>query len=130
MVTCDLPNEVRLMVPWPIALLALFYSVVATMSAASMWKVLTGAVSRPIAWPLLWLVLSAGAMCGLPLLQAWGRRFAVWTSSLLTASTLAGSALLVASGRPVEGLAVTFSAVFHLVVIRYLQRPAVKAYFA
>ena len=118
------------MIPWPIALLALFYSVVATASAAGLWKVLTGVVERPVAWPLCWLVLSAGAMCGLPLLQSWGRRFAVWTSSLLTASTLAGSALLVASGRPVAGLAVTFSAAFHILVIRYLQRPSVKTYFA
>ena len=118
------------MIPWPIALLALFYSVVATTSAASALQVLTGAVSRPIAWPLCWLVLSAGAMCGLPLLRSWGRRFAVWTSSLLTASTLAGSALLVASGRPVAGLAVTFSTAFHLLVIRYLTRPSVKTYFA
>ena len=117
------------MIPWPIALLALFYGVVATTSAATLWKILTGAMERPIVWPILWLVLSAGAMCGLPLLQSWGRRFAVWTSSLLTASTLAASALLVAAGRPGAGLAVTFSAAFHLLVIRYLQRPSVKRWF-
>ena len=118
------------MVPLPIGLLALFYAVVATTSAATLWKIATGVVERPVAWPLCWLVLSAGAMCGLPLLRSWGRRFAVWTSSLLTASTLAGSALLVASGRPVAGLAVTFSTAFHLLVIRYLTRPSVKTYFA
>ena len=118
------------MVPWPVALLALFYSVVATTSAASLWRVLIGAVERPIVWPALWLILSAGAMCGLPLLQSWGRWFAVWTSLLLTASTLAGSALLVASGRPVAGLIVTFSAAFHILVIRYLSRPSVKTLFA
>ena len=117
------------MVPWPIALLSLFYGIVAAASAATLWKVLVGAVERPVAWPLCWLVLSAGAMCGLPLLRSWGRRFAVWTSSLLTASTLAGSALLVASGRPVAGLAVTFSTAFHLLVIRYLTRPSVRHWF-
>ena len=118
------------MIPWPIALLALFYGVVAAMSAANLWKILVGVSDKPIAWALVWLVLSAGAMCGLALLQSWGRRFAVWTSSLLTASTLAASALLVAAGRPGAGLAVTLSAAFHLLVIRYLTRPLVKALFA
>ena len=117
------------MVPWPIALLTLFYGIVAAVSAATLWRILIGVTERPMAWPLVWLALSAGAMCGLPLLQAWGRRCAVWTSWLLTASTLAGSALLVASGRPAAGLAVTFSAALHLLVIRYLTRPSVKRWF-
>jgi len=48
----------------------------------------------------------------------------------LASATLAASALLVASGRPGAGLAVTFSTAFHILVIRYLQRPSVKALFA
>ena len=48
------------MVPWPVALLALFYGVVAAMSAANLWKILAGVSDKPVAWALVWVVLSAG----------------------------------------------------------------------
>ena len=117
------------MVPWPIALLSLFYGVIATIAAASVWKVAVGMSHQHMLWPLTWLVLSSGAMCGLPLLKPWGRRLAIWTSALLLLVTLAIAGLCVRSGHPVGGLLAAFIAGTHVLVIRYLQRPIVKAYF-
>ena len=117
------------MVPWPMALLTLFYGVIATTSAADAWRVMQGTSAHALAWPLAWLVLSGGAMCGLPLLKRWGRALAVSTSLLLTLATLAAAALLIGAGRPGAGLLVSLSTAFHAVVVRYLQRPDVKSYF-
>ena len=117
------------MVPVPIALLTLFYGVIAAVSAADAWRALAGVIHRPIVWPLAWLALSSGAMCGLPLLRPWGRTCAIWTSVGLLIAALASSASLVAAGRPGAGLLVTFSTAVHAVMLRYLQRPSVKAYF-
>jgi len=117
------------MVPWPIALLTLFYGVIATLSAAMVWRTAHGEVSVQFAWAALWLICSGGAMCGLPLLRPWGRALAVWTSALLIVATLAMAGVLVAAGRPGIGLAVTLSAACHYLMIRYLQRPSVKTWF-
>ena len=117
------------MIPWPIAMLALFYGVIAASSGASLWKIAIGRSSQPFIWPAIWLALSAGAMCGLALLRPWGRQLAIWTSVLLMVATLAVSALLVSAGRPWIGLMVTLSAACHVMVIRYLQRPIVKSLF-
>jgi hypothetical protein len=117
------------MVPWPIALLTLFYGLVATVSAATLWKSAAGVIDRPLIWPIAWLTLSAGAMFGLPLSKVWGRRLAIWTSAALMVSTLAVAGTLVRIGRPGAGLLVALSSGFHVLAIRYLQRPAVKAYF-
>ena len=117
------------MIPWPIALLTLFYAVVATVSASALWKSAAGTAGASLVWPLLWLAVSAGAMLGLPLLKPWGRRCAVWTSAWLIVATLATAALLVVAGHPGAGLAVTFSVLVHAVMLRYLQRPSVKSYF-
>lgn len=117
------------MIPWPIAFLTLFYGVVAALSAVIAWKILIGASHQPIIWSLGWLVLSAGAMGGLFLLKPWGRRLAIWTSALLMVVTLVVAGALVLSERAGAGLVITLSSVFHLLVIRYLQRPTVKAYF-
>ena len=122
-------NYLVLMVPWPVALLTLFYGVIAAISAANAWNIAAGVVQRPLVWPLVWLALSGGAMCGLPLLQAWGRQLAIWTSSLLMVATLAAAGLFILGGRPGAALAVTLSTAFHAMVIRYLQRPTVRAYF-
>ena len=117
------------MVPWPLALLSLFYGVVATLSAATLWQIASGAVARPAAWPLIWLAVSGGAMLGLPLLRAWGRALALAASGLLTATTLAIAAALVASGRPDLAMLATVSAGAHVLAIRYLRRPAIKLLF-
>ncbi len=117
------------MVPWPIALLALFYGVIATLSAAMVWRTAHGEISLRFAWATLWLICSAGATGGLPLLRPWGRTLAIWTSALLMVATLAVAAVLVAAGRPGIGLAVTLSTACHYVMIRYLKRPAVRRWF-
>lgn len=117
------------MVPWPIALLTLFYGLLAAVSAAAVWKIATGALSRPIIWPVVWLTLSATLMCGLPLLKPWARRAAVFGSAALAAVTLAFAAVVAGSGRPALALAGALLAGTHFIIIRYLQRPQTKAYF-
>ncbi|MBI2495557.1 MAG: hypothetical protein HYW10_03185, partial [Candidatus Omnitrophica bacterium] len=98
------------MVPAPIALLTLFYGIIATVSAASVWGIMNGSVDRPMAWPLAWLALSAGAMFGLPLLKPWARGLALAGSGLMALGTLAVAGVLVISGRPLGALAVTLAA--------------------
>ena len=117
------------MVPWPIALLTLLYGVIAAISSATAWKILSGASGRSVLWPVTWLALSAGAMCGLPLLKPWARRAAIATSTLLAVATLAIAGVLVAAHRPIGALLATISVSVHVLSIRYLQRPAIKAYF-
>ncbi|MBI2104325.1 MAG: hypothetical protein HYT90_01915 [Candidatus Omnitrophica bacterium] len=117
------------MVPTPIAVLTLFYGLVATLAAARVWRVMSGASHQSLPWAVGWLALSAGAACGLPLLKPWGRTLAVITSAALMAATLAAAAALIASGHPAAGLTVTFTTAFHALVIRYLGRPAVKRHF-
>ncbi len=118
------------MVPWPIALLALFYGVIATISAATVWKIVAGTVDRTLVWPLAWLAVSAGAMFGLPLLRPWGRTLAIVGSVLMAVVSLAYAGLLVLAIKPLIGLAATLLSGVHVVVIRYLRRPAVKGYFS
>ena len=118
------------MVPWPIALLTLFYGMVAACSAAAAWQIVTGAAHRLLLPQLVWLAFSAGAMGGLPLLKPWGRRLAIWTSTLLMITMLAAAALLAVVGhRPLFGLLMACGAGLHVLAIRYLQRPLVKSWF-
>ena len=117
------------MIPWPLALLSLFYGVVATLSAATLWQIATGVVARSLLWPVGWLALSAGVMLGLPLLKPWGRGLALAASVLMALTTLAIAAGLISAGHPVASLAATVSAGAHVLAIRYLRRPAVKLLF-
>ena len=117
------------MVPWPIALLALFYAAIATISASTVWKIATGQAHQSLVWPVGWLALSAGAMCGLPLLRPWARHVAIAGSALTALITLAVAGLLVMGGRPLGALAATLGAGVHVLIIRYLQRQATKSYF-
>ncbi len=117
------------MIPWPIALLALFYGVNATVSAATAWKIVFGAVDRPLLWPLAWLAVSAGAMFGLALLRPWGRVLAITGLVLIAVVALTYAGLFVMAGRPLAGLAATGLAGVQVVVIRYVRRPMVKALF-
>lgn len=117
------------MIPWPIGLLVLFYGAVAALSAALLWKGLLGMPHQSMAWALVWLVLSGGATLGLSRMRLWGRRLAIYTSWLLIISTLAASAVFVAAARPAVGLVITFSSALHYLMIRYLKRPTVVAWF-
>lgn len=117
------------MVPWPIAFLTLFYAIIATSSAVNVWKGASGASAKSPIWPLVWLVLSAGATIGLPLLKPWARQLAIWTSVLLLVTTLAFAGVLVAATKPGAALVTALLAGTHAIVIRYLQRPLVKAQF-
>ena len=117
------------MIPLPIALLALLYGVVAATSGAALWQVVIGRSAQSFVWPSLWLTLSSGAMCGLPLLQEWGRRLAIATSALLIGATLTIAAWLVVMKRPGVALGVTVSVLCHGLAIRYLQQPRVRAWF-
>ncbi|OGX29264.1 MAG: hypothetical protein A3B78_01430 [Omnitrophica WOR_2 bacterium RIFCSPHIGHO2_02_FULL_67_20] len=117
------------MVPWPIALLTLFYGLLAAVTGAAAWKILTGAADRPLLWPAVWLGLSVAVMCGLPLLKPWARRLAIAGSAGLGLVTLGFALLIAGSGRPGLGVMGALLAGTHLVVIRYLRRPEVKRLF-
>ena len=117
------------MVPWPIALLTLFFGVIATIAAATVWKIVSGASDQPLVWPLVWLGLSCAAMCGLPLLKPWARTLAVAGSWLMALATLSLAALLVVSGKSIVALGATLGTLVYLIIIRYLGRADVKAYF-
>jgi len=117
------------MVPWPIALLAMLYAVIATASAAAFWRIVSGTSHQSVVWPLGWLALSAAAMVGLALLRPWARRLAIVGLALITMTMLALAALLVMAGRPLGGLLATAAASVHVVIIYYLRRPAVRAMF-
>jgi hypothetical protein len=117
------------MVPVPIALLALFYAVIATMSGVSVWKVATGVSHQSLIWPLGWFALSASAVYGLALLKSWGRTVAIIGFIALATVTLSFAALLVAGRQAGAALLTTFTAGLYVLGIRYLQRPAIKAYF-
>ena len=118
------------MVPWPIALLSVFYGLIATVSAATAWKIAAGGLTRPVVWPMAWLALSASLMVGLPLLKPWARRLAIVGSALLALVMLSLAGLLVMAGRPLSALAAALGAGVHVVTIRYLQRPLVRLWFA
>jgi hypothetical protein len=127
------------MIPWPIAVLTLFYGVIATVAAAHAWRmVVSGSLAwavlhkasiSPFVWALVWVGVASAAMVGLPLRRLWGRSLAMITSWLLILTTLALAGVLVASGKPGLGLAVTFSVACHYLMIRYLKRPMVVAWF-
>lgn len=117
------------MIPWPIALLILFYGGVAFYSAASLWSRFLGSGGQSPVVLVLWMALSAVAATGLIWLKPWGRRFAMITSWLFIVTTLSLSALFIASGKPAVGLATTFTTACHYLMIRYLKRPEVLGWF-
>ena len=117
------------MIPWSIGLLTLFYGAIATLSAATLYKIMAGMSSQSLVWTLLWLICSSGAAGGLMLLKPWGRRLAILTSLLLLVATLAVAGLLAQRGHPVMGLVTAMSAALHVVILRHLRRPVVQGYF-
>lgn len=118
------------MIPWPIALLSLFYAAIATLAGATVYRILTGAAERQLLWQALWLVSAGGAALGLALLKPWGRKLAMWTSLALMAVLLAFAGLLaVPAQEPGWGLLVACVAGMQYLAVRYLRRPMVKAWF-
>ena len=121
------------MTPWPIALLAALYAVLATCSLAGVWRLLAeGQVGGELAWSLLWTVLSTASMLGLALMRPWGRRLTVWTSMLLMGSSLCAAWYAVTQPvpQPRWSFAATGLASLQFVVMRYLTRPKVKHWFS
>lgn len=118
------------MLPWPIALLALFYGAIATVSGAALYKSLNGLSQQAAVWPGIWLGVSAGAAYGLMLLRPWARPLTIAASIALSAFTLAIAAVLVMASHPLGGFAATIAAAAHVLIIRYLSRPLVKTFFS
>lgn len=118
------------MIPWPIAILALLYGVVASCAALTSWKIAMGLLSRPLLIQLAWLALSTGATIGLLFLKPWGRLLALGTSLLLMVALFAVSSMLVFAARERGwGMLVALIAALQLLPIRYLRLPKVKALF-
>ena len=117
------------MIPWPIALLTLLFGVMATLSMASIIKIITGFIARPLIWPVVWFGMSAVAMAGLPFLKPWSRIVAVVGLVAMTVVTLSVAGLLILQGRPLAALLATFGSVVYLIALRYLGRPQVKTWF-
>ena len=118
------------MIPWPIALLSLFYAAVATLAGATIYQILIGEAQRQLFWQALWLASAAGAALGLALLKPWGRQLAIWTSLALMAAFLAIAGMLVVPAQhPGLGLIVACVAGVQYLAVRYLRRPDVKAWF-
>lgn len=119
------------MVPWPIALLTLWYAVIASTSAATMWKIASGLQAGSLVWPAMWAVASAGVIVGLALLKPWGRRLALWIAVALLVSALASALARLAQAEPSprDSLLATGMAVVQVIVIRYVTRPHVKKWF-
>ena len=124
------------MVPWPIVLLCAAYTMLATSSAATVWRAFQQSgggydLHQSLWWPVFWGALSSMLVIGLAWLKPWARRLAVWTSVLmmLGAMGVAGIALAKASPQPMRSLMATGMAGVQLVAIRYLTRPHVKAWF-
>ncbi len=117
------------MVPWPIALLTIGYTALATASAASMWQ---GHASGSLLWRGGWTVGMLALVIGLAFLRPWARRLAIGLSMVLMASALVLAFLAVIGERPDphQSLLATGAAAVQLLVIRYLTRPHVRAWFA
>ena len=120
------------MVPWPIGVIAAVHAVFATVAAAAVWRVgMSHALSASSAWSSLWCLSSSALTVGLVFLKPWARRFAVYASIALAIGGLAVAALAVlgAPPDPARSLCGTGFASAQLVIIRYLTRPRVKAWF-
>ena len=119
------------MIPWPIALLSLFYAAVAASSTSTLWRVAVGQLHRSVVWPAIWFTASAALVMGLAFLKPWARTLAVWSSTVMVATSLgaAGLAIVRAHPEPWQSLCATGIAGAHLMVIRYLTRPHVRVWF-
>lgn len=120
------------MVPWPIALLAGLYAVLATCSAAALWRIVQGQVHQSVLWPVVWCAVSTTLVIGLAFLKPWARTLAIWSSTFTLVGSLSAAlmAVLQPTPSPMRSLAATGMAGVYLLVLRYLTRPHVKRWFA
>ncbi len=119
------------MVPWPITVVCGLYAVIATSAAAAVWRALSGEGVAAIGWSWFWLAMAGSIVAGLAFMKPWGRRLAVWGSLALLVGTMGSAVLAVmqAHPQPLRSMTATGLAGVYLVVIRYLTRPRVKAWF-
>jgi hypothetical protein len=106
-----------------------YYGVIATVAAASAWQILAGLSQKPLWSQVAWLVLCGGAMVGLPLLKRWGRWLAMVAAAWMVLTILAVAAWFVAMRSPGFGLVAALAVAAPALIIRSLQRPAVKTWF-
>ncbi len=120
------------MIPWPIAFLSMGYALLATSSAAALWRAVQGEAHASLVWQGLGGVLSGILVVGLAMLKPWARKLAIGASvvMMLGALGVAVMAVLQTHPQPLQGLMATGIAGLHLVVMRYLTRPHVKRWFA
>ena len=120
------------MIPWSVALIALAYAAIASASAATLVKIAEGRASQPVFWPALWLAVSLTLLVGLAQMKPWARRLAIWSSVLIASGAAGIASASIARPVPEPGwaLAATGAASLQLLIIRYLTRPRVKAWFA
>ena len=119
------------MIPWPIALLAAGYTILATSAAATMWRAWDGP-GGGWAWAAgAWCAVSIILVAGLATLKPWARALAVWVSGALMVSALGAGVLAIGQvpPQPMRSLLGTVMACAQLVVLRYLTRPHVKTWF-
>ena len=119
------------MIPWPIALLVIWYAAIATAAAAKLWQMGPALASQSGWWIGLWAGLSLVLVIGLAWLKPWARMAAIGGSLLMTVGAILGALRAVAQVPPSMSQSLTAMAVasVNLVVIRYLTRPHVKAWF-
>lgn len=119
------------MVPWPIALLAGLYTVLATCSAAALWRIAHGQTHQSPVWPAVWCAVSAAIVVGFAFLKPWARTLAIWSSTFTLVGSLSAAlmAVLQPTPSPMRSLTATGLAGVYLLVLRYLTRPHVKAWF-
>ncbi len=119
------------MVPWPIALLAGFYAVLGTCSAAALWRMLQGQVHQSLLWPAVWCAVSGAIVVGFAFLKPWARKLAIWSSTFTLVGSLSAAlmAVLQPPPQPMRSLTATGMAGVYLLVLRYLTRPHVKRWF-
>jgi len=119
------------MVPWPIALLAGLYAVLATSSAAALWRIMQGQAHQSPLWPAVWCAVSTTLVIGLALLKPWARTLAIWSATFTLVGWLSAALLAVLrpTPAPLSSLTATGIAGGYLLVLRYLTRPHVKAWF-
>ena len=119
------------MIPWPIALLCMLYVAIATSSSATLFQIISGGLAHSPMWPLVWWAVSAMLVVGLALMKPWARMLAVIASTVMTVGALGMAVIVVLPAQPhgAQSLLATLMAGGHLVIIRYLTRPHVRAWF-
>ena len=113
------------MIPWPIALFAIFYVCIGSSAAVMV------AHGHGSAWTIVWGGVAVALVWGLVFLKPWARALAVWSSVVMTLAALLSAlmAVIVTPADPHLALLATGMAGVQLVVVRYLTRPRVRGWF-